>query len=224
MKLAIVDFDGTLLPYNTIPFLLGFWKKRGLDPGRRRRTLFKIFPYYLLFLMPGLAKSLKEKARTGSFHVFNGILDGLSQQAVLSFMEAAGREIRNNLRPSLVRELEGLKGEGYQIILLSGAYQLLLSEASKGTPIDQVWGSTISFEDGFYRAKGGLTMIEGKNKRALVEKRLSPSGADWADMVAYGDSITDLALLEAVGRPVMVQPDKALLRLGKERNWELIEK
>jgi phosphoserine phosphatase len=36
---------------------------------------------------------------------------------------------------------------------------------------------------------------------------------------AYSDSITDLPMLEAVGNPVAVNPDRELRRLAEDRAW-----
>lgn len=50
------------------------------------------------------------------------------------------------------------------------------------------------------------------------------SKRDWSldDASFYSDSINDLPLLEAVGRPVAVDPDDALRAIAAERNWEII--
>jgi HAD superfamily hydrolase (TIGR01490 family) len=39
---------------------------------------------------------------------------------------------------------------------------------------------------------------------------------------AYSDSVTDLPMLEAVGHPVAVNPDRPLLRIAREREWEVV--
>ena len=38
---------------------------------------------------------------------------------------------------------------------------------------------------------------------------------------AYSDSITDLPMLEAVGHPVAVNPDRELAKQAREREWEV---
>ena len=43
-----------------------------------------------------------------------------------------------------------------------------------------------------------------------------------ADCRAYSDSITDLPLLEAVGHPTAVNPDRALRRVAEERGWPIL--
>jgi hypothetical protein len=55
--------------------------------------------------------------------------------------------------------------------------------------------------------------------RELAESR----GYDLAECTAYSDSHTDLPFLEAVGRPVAVNPDRELRRIAAQRGWPVIE-
>ncbi|HUF31767.1 MAG TPA: HAD-IB family hydrolase [Acidimicrobiales bacterium] len=52
---------------------------------------------------------------------------------------------------------------------------------------------------------------------AMAEER----GLDLAECWSYSDSITDVPMLEVVGHAVVVNPDRALLRVAKERGWEV---
>jgi HAD superfamily hydrolase (TIGR01490 family) len=54
--------------------------------------------------------------------------------------------------------------------------------------------------------------------RALAAAR----GYRLADCRAYSDSITDLPLLESVGHPTVVNPDRALRRVAAERGWPVL--
>ena len=45
---------------------------------------------------------------------------------------------------------------------------------------------------------------------------------DLASSYAYSDSVTDLPMLEAVGHPVAVNPDRGLLRAAREHDWEVV--
>jgi HAD superfamily hydrolase (TIGR01490 family) len=44
-------------------------------------------------------------------------------------------------------------------------------------------------------------------------------GIDLERSYAYSDSITDLPMLEVVGHPVVVNPDRDLARIAKDREW-----
>jgi HAD superfamily hydrolase (TIGR01490 family) len=46
---------------------------------------------------------------------------------------------------------------------------------------------------------------------------------DLAASYAYSDSYTDLPMLEVVGHPVAVNPDRVLGRLARERDWPVVQ-
>ncbi len=48
-------------------------------------------------------------------------------------------------------------------------------------------------------------------------------GLDLAASSAYSDSYTDLPMLEAVGHPVAVNPDRVLAKAARERGWEVMQ-
>ena len=48
-------------------------------------------------------------------------------------------------------------------------------------------------------------------------------GLDLNESWAYSDSATDLPMLEAVGHPVAVNPDRALRRIAQMRGWPVLQ-
>jgi HAD superfamily hydrolase (TIGR01490 family) len=63
----------------------------------------------------------------------------------------------------------------------------------------------------------------GENKAVAVREVAEEGGYDLADCYAYSDSITDLPMLEAVGHPTVVNPDRALRKVAAEREWPVRE-
>jgi HAD superfamily hydrolase (TIGR01490 family) len=61
----------------------------------------------------------------------------------------------------------------------------------------------------------------GTEKRVAIEEAVVRDGIDLAASYAYGDSATDLPMLEAVGHPVVVNPDRELLRAARTGGWEV---
>ena len=61
----------------------------------------------------------------------------------------------------------------------------------------------------------------GPAKVTAMEEVAEERGIDLAGSYAYSDSITDVPMLEAVGHPVAVNPDRALLRVARAREWEV---
>jgi HAD superfamily hydrolase (TIGR01490 family) len=63
----------------------------------------------------------------------------------------------------------------------------------------------------------------GPGKADAMEGMAAREGVDLAGSYAYSDSITDLPMLEAVGNPVVVNPEKDLLKIAEEREWPVLQ-
>ncbi|MGP7995819.1 MAG: HAD family hydrolase [Streptosporangiaceae bacterium] len=63
----------------------------------------------------------------------------------------------------------------------------------------------------------------GEAKAQRVRELAAERGYELADCYAYSDSVTDRPMLEAVGRPHAVNPDRALRRLAQQRGWPVLE-
>jgi HAD superfamily hydrolase (TIGR01490 family) len=61
----------------------------------------------------------------------------------------------------------------------------------------------------------------GENKAVALRETAEAEGIDLEASYAYSDSITDLPILEAVGVPVAVNPDRELRRLAEKRGWQI---
>jgi predicted RNase H-like nuclease (RuvC/YqgF family) len=60
----------------------------------------------------------------------------------------------------------------------------------------------------------------GAQKATAMRELATRVGIDLSASSAYSDSATDLPMLEAVGRPVAVNADRALAKVARERGWE----
>jgi HAD superfamily hydrolase (TIGR01490 family) len=58
------------------------------------------------------------------------------------------------------------------------------------------------------------------HKADAIREMAVAEGIDLAASYAYSDSITDLPMLELVGNPVAVNPDRELARIARDREWE----
>jgi phosphoserine phosphatase len=77
--------------------------------------------------------------------------------------------------------------------------------------------------DGFYtgRLVGGI--MHGPEKAKAVAEKAAEYGIDLVECHAYSDSINDLPLLEAVGYPHAVNPERELHRIALVRGWPVHE-
>lgn len=75
-------------------------------------------------------------------------------------------------------------------------------------------------EDGRYTGEVEFYSY-GPSKALAIHELAQRDGIDLAASYAYSDSITDLPMLEEVGNPVVVNPDRDLNRVARERGWEV---
>ena len=61
----------------------------------------------------------------------------------------------------------------------------------------------------------------GPFKAEAMQRVAERDGFDLADCWGYSDSATDIPMLEAVGHPVAVNPDRALAEYATEKGWEV---
>ena len=61
----------------------------------------------------------------------------------------------------------------------------------------------------------------GQQKADAIRALANRDDIDLAGCYAYTDSITDLPMLEAVGNPVVVNPDRELRHIADERDWQI---
>jgi HAD superfamily hydrolase (TIGR01490 family) len=75
-------------------------------------------------------------------------------------------------------------------------------------------------EDGRYTGEVDFYSY-GPFKADAMREIAERDGIDLERSYAYSDSITDLPMLEAVGHPVVVNPDRELGRMARRNDWEV---
>jgi phosphoserine phosphatase len=88
--------------------------------------------------------------------------------------------------------------------------------------VDRVVATRMVVEDGKYT--GDIDFYAyGPGKAVAMRELAEEHGYDLASSYAYSDSFTDLPMLEAVGHPTVVNPDKPLRKVAAERDWPVRE-
>lgn len=120
-------------------------------------------------------------------------------------------------RPSVIAELDAHRRDGATLILASATYQPVL-EAFAERCGAQALGTRLEVVDGVATGRINGRVNAGGEKvdrllRAIAPERLSS---------AYGDSVSDIPMLELSAAPVAVQPDAGLRRLAARREWRVL--
>ena len=77
--------------------------------------------------------------------------------------------------------------------------------------------------DGRYSGQLAEPFCYGPGKAEGIAKLAAARGYDLEVCYAYSDSISDLPMMEVVGHPVAVNPDRALEQVARARGWPIVE-
>jgi HAD superfamily hydrolase (TIGR01490 family) len=117
--------------------------------------------------------------------------------------------------------LDAHRTAGEDVIIVSASGHEMVG------PIGALLGAALVIATRMEIAEGCYTgQIEfyayGPAKAERVRELAGERGYRLADCSAYSDSITDLPMLEAVGHPHAVNPDRELRRLARLRGWPVL--
>lgn len=114
--------------------------------------------------------------------------------------------------------IEEHKAQGRHVHLVSSSGEEMVTPIGELLGVDGVIATRMVVDDGRYTGDVEF-YAAGPNKAVAVRELAERHGYRLEDCYAYSDSITDAPLLEIVGHPHAVNPDRALRRLAIERNW-----
>lgn len=120
-----------------------------------------------------------------------------------------------------IEEIDAHRAAGHKVFMVSASPEEVVVPLSKYLGADGAV-ATIAQVDRAGKYTGEVEFYSyGPFKVDAMEALALEHDLDLAECYAYTDSITDLPMLEAVGHPVVVNPDRALAKIAIDRGWEV---
>jgi HAD superfamily hydrolase (TIGR01490 family) len=211
MKLAIFDIDGTLVRGNSERI---FWRYLLMRGHQGPRQIFAYLLFLLRYLPTGGVVTVKKN---------KAYLCGLHAEDVAALArDFVKTRLRKRLFGQAVQRLEQHQLRGDTVVLLSGTLEPIARALADELGVRHVCATLCSERHGVYLAQPPETHPFGAAKLGLARQLAAQIDADLSQATAYGDSAQDLFLLEAVGEPVAVSPDRRLFHTAVARDWEII--
>ena len=211
MTLAIFDIDGTLVRGSTER---RFWRYLF---ARRHQGPRQILAgaWFLVRFLPryGVHVAKKNKA----------YLVGLTTAdvAALAADFVAREAVPRLFEPAVQRLQQHLRG-GDTVALLSGTLEPIAHALAQHLGVQHVCATVCAERGGRYLAQPPVVHPFGARKVDLAAKLAAQLRTDLRVASAYADSAHDLELLQAVGSPVAVRPDRRLLHVARANAWDVI--
>ncbi|MFI7586315.1 HAD family hydrolase [Spongisporangium articulatum] len=131
------------------------------------------------------------------------------------------------IQPLVYEEATALIAEhhraGRDVVLVSASGAELVEPIGAMLGVDVVVATRMGMDDEG-RYSGHIEFYAyGKNKATAIRELAEQAGYDLESSYAYSDSATDLPMLETVGHPHAVNPDRALRREAVRRGWAVLD-
>ena len=153
------------------------------------------------------------------------VFDSIAGQRVLDLARLTPEVLAGvlpRLYPQMLQVAWEHQDAGRPVFIVTAASQEMAQMLAHVLHFDGGIGSRSEVRDGIYtgRPAGPFTYREGKAE--AIRQVAAERGIDLASSFAYSDSESDLPMMRAVGHPVAVNPDAALLRVAREEGWQIM--
>jgi len=213
-RAAFFDVDKTLLPGSSLYlFARGLYRRGFYD----LRDIAAFAFGQLVFRLTGAeGRRGMEAAREQALAFIEGRRrDDLVQIGHDIVVEVIGPRIY----PGMRRVIDDHHARGDRTYLVTAAPRELAEGIATYLGMDGALGTEAELVDGTYTGRLLGPVLHGPAKLDAVVRLANEQGFDLRTSSAYSDSVNDRPLLEGVGRPVAVNPDRYLRDLAAERGW-----
>jgi HAD superfamily hydrolase (TIGR01490 family) len=217
VRAAFFDLDKTVIARASVVAFGGPLRRRGLV---NRRTVARAVLGQLLFLWFGADEEKMSKIRESMLEVSAG----WDRDEVRAIVEETLTDV---IEPLIYAEAQALislhRAAGDRIWLVSSAPSEIVEPLAAMLGVDGAIASKAEIDElGRYTGKIEF-YAQGEGKATAIRALAESHHLDLDESSAYSDSVTDLPMLEAVGHPFAVNPDRALAKEAKERGWEILQ-
>ncbi|HEU0318394.1 MAG TPA: HAD-IB family hydrolase, partial [Solirubrobacteraceae bacterium] len=125
------------------------------------------------------------------------------------------------LRHDAVRRIRAHRARGDRVVLVTGALDFLVEPLRHLA--DELIAARLTERRGAFTGELEEPPLSADGRASLAARLAAEHDVDLAACHAYGDSISDLPLLELVGHPHAINPDFRLAREARRRRWPVLE-
>lgn len=184
-----------------------------------RRAVLRSAYAQFVYLVGGADHDQMERMRA----YLSDLCTGWDVQQVRDIVEEA---LERLIQPAVYKEATALLAQhheaGHDVVIVSASGSEVVEPIGRLLGADRVIATRMVVVDGRYTGEIERYVF-AEEKASAIRELARTEGYDLADCFAYTDSGTDLPMLEAVGHPVAVNPDRTLRREAVQRGWPVLD-
>ena len=213
---AFFDLDKTIIAKSSaLAFSRSFYEGGLIN----RRAVLRSAYAQFVYLVGGADHDQMERMR----EYLSALVTGWDVQSVKDIVAEALHTIVDPIvYDEAVTLIEEHHHASRDVVIVSSSGAEVVEPIGKMLGADRVIATRmIAGEDGKYTGEIEFYAY-GETKVKAVRELADSAGYDLSRSYAYSDSATDLPMLEEVGHPYAVNPDRALRRIAADRGWPVL--
>jgi HAD superfamily hydrolase (TIGR01490 family) len=212
---AFFDLDKTILAKSsTLAFARAFYAA-GLVT--RKAMLHGVFAQ-LVFTVKGADHDYMDRTRDQLQELCTGWDVALVQRIVTEQLPTLVYPLIFDEAVALIAEHKAM---GHEIVIVSSSGAEVVGPISRYLGADHVIATEMAVQDGRYTGEIAHYAY-GAGKVDAITALAAERDYDLSESFGFSDSITDLPMLEALGHPTAVNPDRRLRRHAVEAGWPIV--
>lgn len=215
---AFFDVDGTLVA-TTIVHYYAYLRRRRMSAWAGR-------VWQAMFLTKCVGYLVLDKINRSWFNrLFYRNYAGMAVAETVQWAEDCYRSIiRLRCYPRGLAAVAQHQTAGRRVVLVTGSIDFLMRplvrELSGSAPVDMI-AAGLESRNGVFTGRLNGPVIGEREKARRITSFAAEHGIDLTSSFAYGDSIADVPMLEQVGHPIAVNPDRKLLAHARRKGWRV---
>ncbi len=207
---AFFDLDQTLLAGFSAT---SFFRERLLSGNMSPRELGESFLGALSFALGRTGFSGFMAATTAAYR---GLAESVLQEIGQEVFE---KHLATEIYPESRALVKAHQEMGHTVAIVSSATHYQADPLARDLGISHVLCTRLEVENGIFTGRVVHPTCYGEGKAEAVRRLAAERDLDLEGSYFYTDSHEDLPLLEAVGKPRPLNPNRRLAQLAKERRW-----
>ncbi len=206
---VIFDVDKTIINSASGKIFAKLAIKRGVLPVW---TLILIPIYFIYYYFGKIGISFFEKKFS--------VLEGKTREQLLTVArECFSKHLKYRSYREAIEIIQKEKNRGTLVLLATSSIDVIIKPLAEFLGVE-FFATRMEFDGEISTGRFISPPLFGREKKEQVLAYLEQKQIDPRQCTFYTDSIHDLPLLEAVGKPVVVNPDRVLKKIAAQRHWE----
>jgi putative phosphoserine phosphatase/1-acylglycerol-3-phosphate O-acyltransferase len=146
---------------------------------------------------------------------------------VAAYHELGEKVFRDRLAPVIFPEMKAVvrahRQLGHDLVLVTSATRFQVEALARYLGIEHILCTELAHSEGRFTGEIDGPPCYGAGKLRAARDFAVQRRMDLADCWFYSNGSEDLPLLDAVGHPVAVNPDRRLLDVARQRGWTVLQ-